>query len=129
MDDLPYAVLKAFVQFFYTAAVDADVMEAHSVLLYHAADKYSVSLLKTLCEEWIIKNVSDRNALSNLKLAKQYGLDALKDAVFNAASSHIDKIPYYAEYPSFVEKDPALLLELYEGSVRKLSKKRKRNGK
>ena len=73
--------------------------------------------------------MDDQNALSNLKLGKQYGLDALKDAVVNTASSHIDKIPCYSEYSKFVEKEPALLFELYEGSVKKLSKERKWNGK
>ena len=126
---MPYAVLKAFVKFFYTATIDSHVMEEHSVSLYCAAEKYGVTLLKTLCEEWIIKNVSDQNAISNLKLANQYGLDALKDAVLDTASLHIDKIPYYAEYSTFVEKEPALLLELYEGTVKRLSKKRKWNGK
>ncbi|KAI5055798.1 hypothetical protein GOP47_0029319 [Adiantum capillus-veneris] len=126
VNDMSHEVLRAFVRFFYTAAVDSETMEKHSKLLYHAAEKYEVELLKTMCEEWITKNLSDENALSNLELAKQYNSDVVKDAVLHAASLRIDKIPSYANYQAYVEKNPAMLLELYEGSVKMLSQKRKR---
>ncbi|MCO5601129.1 hypothetical protein L7F22_055248 [Adiantum nelumboides] len=129
VDDMSHEVLRAFVHFFYTAVVDSEVMEKNSRLLYHAAEKYEVELLKTLCEEWITKNLSDQNALSNLELAKQYNSDVVKDAVLHAASLRIDKIPSYADYQAYVEKNPGLLLELYEGSVKMMSQKRKRKGK
>lgn len=129
VDDMSHEVLKAFVRFFYTATIDAEIMEKHSKSLYCAAEKYGVELLKTLCEEWITRNVSDLNALSNLELAKQYNSDIVKDAVLQAASLNIDKIPSYAEYQAYAEKNPGLLLELYEGTVKKMSRKRNRKGK
>lgn len=129
IDDMSHKVLKAFVRFFYTAAIDPEIMEKHSTSLYCAAEKYGVKLLKKLCEEWIMNNMSDQNALSNLELAKQYDSEVVKDAVFHAASLHIDKIPSYAEYQTYVEKDPGLLVELYEGTVKMMSRKRSRKGK
>ncbi|KAH7278143.1 hypothetical protein KP509_38G026300 [Ceratopteris richardii] len=126
IDDMPHEVLRAFVCFFYKGSIDPKVMEEHAKLLYRAAKKYQVELLETLCEEWITKNISDQNALSNLELAKQYDSDVVKDAILHAASSQIDRIPTYAGYQSYVEKNPALLLELYEGSLKMMRQKRRR---
>lgn len=124
IDDIPFTVLEPFVLFFYTATISPEVMHKHAAALFCAAEKYGVRLLKRICEEFLINTISKENAISTLELARKYDSDTVKEAVLHAAMNNMEKIPTFGDYHLYVERDPKLVVELYEGLVKKITRKR-----
>ncbi|XP_002987220.2 BTB/POZ domain-containing protein At4g08455 [Selaginella moellendorffii] len=126
IDDFSHDVLEAFVRFFYTATVCPEVLKKHAASLFCAAEKYGVKLLKAVCEEFLVSNVSRDNAINLLDLARKYDSETVKDAVLRTASMDMQVLPTFGDYSMYAEKDPKLLVELYEGLVKRMSRKRSR---
>lgn len=117
MEDMGGEALAGFVGFLYTASVSVDVMQKHAVELLSAAEKYDVALLRTLCEHAIANKIDPHNAISTLELARKYDSQVLRAAVLDFVSQDAEHLPTFEEYQTYIAKDPALLLDLYEALV------------
>lgn len=113
MSDMSHEELSAFVSFFYTASVDADVLVKHTASLLRAADKYKVEFLRSVCEEALVTNICKENAISIFVVAKKHCSEAVLEAVLKEATS-MGELSTFNEYKQFSQSDAGLLLELYE---------------
>lgn len=117
MEDMGGEALAGFVGFLYTASVAAEVMQKHAVELLSAAEKYDVTLLRVLCEHAIANKIGPHNAISTLELARKFDSRVLWAAVLDFSSQELEHLPAFEEYQAYAAKDPALLLDLYEGLI------------
>ena len=131
MADMSHEELSTFVKFFYTAAVDPELLVKHSSALLQAADKYKVEYLRSVCEEALVANICKENAISMFVVAKRHCSEAVLDSLLKEATS-MGELSTFDEYKQYCQTDAKLLLELYEKLLElkkaKSSKKRRAKG-
>lgn len=105
--------LKAFVSFFYTGTISPNIMTEFMTTFLRAADKYKMQYLAAVCEDALVSNLSRENAITTFDIAKKQCSNAAKESVLKKLLK-MGEISTYEEYKVYTQKDPGLLLELYE---------------
>ncbi|KAK9073178.1 hypothetical protein SSX86_007502 [Deinandra increscens subsp. villosa] len=117
LSDVSYDALRAFVTYLYTAEACLDDDIACNLLIL--ADKYEVKHLKTYCEKFLISKLIWENSLISYSFAHQHNAPNLLDAALSLILDNMDKLSKREEYMELVEKDPRLLVEIYEAYLSK----------
>ncbi|XP_016444697.2 BTB/POZ domain-containing protein At4g08455 [Nicotiana tabacum] len=117
ISDVSYDALRAFVTYLYTADACLDELMACDLLVL--AEKYQVKHLKTYCEKFLISKLNWENSLPNYAFAHQHNAKNLLDAALSLIMENMDKLSKREEYKELVEKDPRLVVEIYEAYLSK----------
>ncbi|XP_071722725.1 BTB/POZ domain-containing protein At4g08455 [Rutidosis leptorrhynchoides] len=117
LSDVSYDALRAFVNFLYTAETSLDDDLACDLLIL--ADKYEVKHLKAYCEKFLISKLNWESSLMNYSFAHQHNAKTLLDASLSLILDNMDKLSKREEYIELVEKDPRLVVDIYEAYLSK----------
>lgn len=117
ISDVSYDALRAFVNYMYTA--EACLEEQIGCELLVLAEKYQVKHLKSYCEKFLISKLNWENSLMSFAFAHQQNAKNLLDAALSLILDNMDKLSKREEYLELVEKDPRLLVEIYEAYLSK----------
>ncbi|KAG2640914.1 BTB/POZ domain-containing protein At4g08455-like [Panicum virgatum] len=110
--DVSYDVLRAFVHYMYTAEALLDEQMASDLLVL--AEKYEVKHLKTYCEKFITSKVNNENAIAHYAFAHRHSAKQLLEASLSVLMDNMSTLADREEYKELVEKDPRLVVEIYE---------------
>ncbi|XP_052203270.1 BTB/POZ domain-containing protein At4g08455-like [Diospyros lotus] len=110
--DVSYDALRSFVHYLYTAEASLDEQMAIDLLVM--AEKYQVKHLKTYCEKYTVSKLNWENALMNFAFARQHNAKILEEAALLLIMDNMDKLSKCEVYMELVEKDPRLVVEIYE---------------
>ncbi|KAK4360403.1 hypothetical protein RND71_019355 [Anisodus tanguticus] len=117
ISDVSYDALRAFVTYLYTADACLDELMACDLLVL--AEKYQVKHLKMYCEKFLISKLNWENSLPNYVFAHQHNAKNLLDAALSLIMENMDKLSKQEEYKELVDKDPRLVVEIYEAYLSK----------
>ncbi|KAF5818349.1 putative chromatin remodeling & transcription regulator BTB-POZ family [Helianthus annuus] len=117
LSDVSYDALRTFVNYLYTAEACLDDDMACNLLIL--ADKYEVKHLKTYCEKFLISKLIWETSLISYSFAHQHNAKNLIDASLSLILDNMDKLSKREEYLELVEKDPRLVVEIYEAYLSK----------
>ncbi|KAL6504858.1 hypothetical protein OROHE_023616 [Orobanche hederae] len=117
ISDVSYDVLRTFVNYLYTAEACLDEHMACDLLV--VAEKYQVKHLKTYCEKYLMSRLNWENSLPYYAFAHQHGAKCLLDAALSLIMDNMDKLSKQEEYMELVEKDPLVVVEIYEAYLSK----------
>ncbi|KAL0351540.1 UNVERIFIED_CONTAM: BTB/POZ domain-containing protein [Sesamum calycinum] len=115
--DVSYDALRAFVNYLYTAEACLDEHMACDLLVL--AEKYQVKHLKTYCEKYLMSRLNWENSLPYYAFAHQHGAKSLLDAALSLIMDNMEKLSKREEYMELVEKDPRVVVEIYEAYLSK----------
>ncbi|KAL7086171.1 hypothetical protein ACP275_14G323200 [Erythranthe tilingii] len=115
--DVSYDALRAFVNYMYTAEACLDEHMACDLLVL--AEKYQVKHLKTYCEKYLMSKLNWENSLPYYAFAHQHGAKSLLEAALSLIMDNMDKLSKQEEYMELVEKDPRVVVEIYEAYLSK----------
>ncbi|KAK8935092.1 BTB/POZ domain-containing protein [Platanthera zijinensis] len=110
--DVSYDVLRTFVKYLYTAEVLLDEEMACNLLVL--AEKYQVKHLKAFCEKFMTSKVNRENAIVSYVFAHQHGAKQLIETALSLIVDNMGVLTQRDEYKELVEKDPRLVVEIYE---------------
>ncbi|XP_075518980.1 BTB/POZ domain-containing protein At4g08455 [Primulina tabacum] len=117
ISDVSYDALRAFVSYLYTA--DASLDEHMACELLVLAEKYEVKHLKTYCEKYLMSKLNRENSLAYYAFAHQLCAKSLLDAALSLIMDNMDNLTKQEEYTELVEKDPRVVVEIYEAYLSK----------
>ncbi|KAL8481940.1 hypothetical protein ACS0TY_027634 [Phlomoides rotata] len=117
ISDVSYDALRAFINYLYTAEASLDEHMACDLLVL--AEKYQVKHLKTYCEKYLMSKLNWENSLPYYAFAHQHGAKSLLDAALSLILDNMDKLSKREEYLELVEKDPRVVVEIYEAYLSK----------
>ncbi|ONI34565.1 hypothetical protein PRUPE_1G487700 [Prunus persica] len=115
--DVSYDALRTFVNYLYTAEVCLDEDMACDLLIL--AEKYQVQHLKDYCEKFLVSKLNWDNSVMNYTFAHQHNAKHIIDAALTLITDNMDKLTTREEYVELVEKDPRLVVEIYEAYLSK----------
>eukprot|EP01018_Ginkgo_biloba_P019064 Gb_20271 [translate_table: standard] len=115
--DFSYEVLRSFVHYLYTAEACPDEQMVYDLLVL--AEKYQVKHLKTVCEKFITSKVNSDNAIMSFAFAHQHNAKHLREAALSLIIEHMHTLTTREEYHDLVDKDPRLVVEIYEAYLGK----------
>ncbi|KAK8956374.1 BTB/POZ domain-containing protein [Platanthera guangdongensis] len=110
--DVSYDVLRSFVKYLYTAEALLDEEMACNLLVL--AEKYQVKPLKAFCEKFMTSKVNNENAIVSYAFAHQHGAKQLIETALSLIVDNMGVLTQRGEYKELVEKDPRLVVEIYE---------------
>ncbi|KAJ1288784.1 hypothetical protein BS78_02G114600 [Paspalum vaginatum] len=110
--DVSYDVLRTFVHYMYTAEALLDEQMASDLLVL--AEKYEVKQLKTYCEKLLTSKVNNDNAIVHYAFAHRHSAKQLLEASLSVVMDNMSTLADREEYKELVEKDPRLVVEIYE---------------
>ncbi|XP_044474832.1 BTB/POZ domain-containing protein At4g08455-like [Mangifera indica] len=117
ISDVTYDALRAFVSYLYTAEACLDEQMACDLL--ELAEKYQVKHLKAYCEKFLLSKLNWDNSVMSYAFAHQHNAKQLLDASLSLITDNMDKFTKREEYIELVEKDPRLVVEIYEAYLSK----------
>ncbi|KAH7529534.1 hypothetical protein ACOSP7_009745 [Xanthoceras sorbifolium] len=117
ISDISYEALRAFVNYLYTAEACLDEQMACDLL--ELAEKYQVKHLKAYCEKFLVSKLIWDNSIISYAFAHQHNAKHLLDASLSLITDNMDKLTKREEYMELVEKDPRLVVEIYEAYLSK----------
>ncbi|XP_062023186.1 BTB/POZ domain-containing protein At4g08455-like [Rosa rugosa] len=115
--DVSYDALRAFVNYLYTAEICLDEEMACDLLIL--AEKYQVQHLKDYCEKFLVSKLNWDNSILSYTFAHQHNAKHIVDAALTLITDNMDKLTTREEYMELVEKDPRLVVEVYEAYLSK----------
>lgn len=115
--DFSYEVLRQFVHYLYTAETFPDEQMAYDLLVL--AEKYQVKHLRTVCEKFITSRVNNDNAIMSFAFAHQHNAKHLREAALSLIIENMHTLTTREEYHELVDKDPRLVVEIYESYLAK----------
>ncbi|XP_010532209.1 PREDICTED: BTB/POZ domain-containing protein At4g08455 [Tarenaya hassleriana] len=117
ISDVSYDALRAFVNYLYTAEACLDEQMACDLLIL--SEKYQVKHLKSYCERFLMTKMSWETSLVSYAFAHRHNAKQMLDAALSLITDNMDKVTKREEYMELVEKDPRLIVEIYEAYLSK----------
>lgn len=117
LSDVSYDALRAFVNYLYTAEACLDDEMACDLLVL--GDKYEVKHLKSYCEKFLISKLNWETSLMSYSFAHRHNANNLLEAALSLILDNMDQLSKREEYMELLEKDPRLLVEIYEAYLSK----------
>ncbi|XP_071726995.1 BTB/POZ domain-containing protein At4g08455-like [Rutidosis leptorrhynchoides] len=112
LSDVSHGALCAFVDFLYTAEAPLDDDMACDLLVL--ANKYEINHLKNYGENFLISKLNWESSLKNYSFAHQHNAKTLLDDALSLILDTMDNLNEREEYLELVEKDPRLVVNIYE---------------
>ncbi|GLU00949.1 hypothetical protein SLE2022_182820 [Rubroshorea leprosula] len=117
ISDVSYEVLLAFINYLYTAEATLDEQMAYDLVVF--AEKYQVKHLKAYCEKFLVSKLNWDNSVMSYAFAHQQNAKLVGDAALSLITDNMDKLTKREEYVELVERDPRLVVEIYEAYLAK----------
>lgn len=117
ISDVSYDALRSFVNYLYTAEACLDEQMACDLLVL--AEKYEVKHLKAYCEKFLVSKLNWDNSVMSYAFAHQHNAKHMLEAALSLITDNMDKLTKREEYMELVEKDPRLVVEIYEAYLSK----------
>ena len=117
ISDVSYEALRCFVHYLYTAEAWLDEQMACDLLVL--SEKYQVKHLKAYCEKFMVSKLNWDNSVMSFAFAHQHNARLLIDAALSVITDNMEKLTKQEEYIELVEKDPRLVVEIYEAYLSK----------
>uniref|UniRef100_A0A6N2LUU9 BTB domain-containing protein n=1 Tax=Salix viminalis TaxID=40686 RepID=A0A6N2LUU9_SALVM len=117
ISDVSYDVLRTFVNYLYTAEACLDEQMAYDLLIL--AEKYEVKHLKAYCEKFLVSKLNWDNSFVSYAFAHQHNAKHLLESALSLITDNMDKLTKREEYMELVEKDPRLVVDIYEAYLSK----------
>ncbi|KAJ9166715.1 hypothetical protein P3X46_021422 [Hevea brasiliensis] len=117
ISDVSYDALRSFVNYLYTAEACLDEQLACDLLVL--AEKYQVKHLKSCCEKFLVSKLNWDNSVPSYAFAHQHNAKHLLEAALSLITDNMDKLTKREEYMELVERDPRLVVEIYEAYLSK----------
>ncbi|XP_021760907.1 BTB/POZ domain-containing protein At4g08455-like [Chenopodium quinoa] len=117
ISDVSYDALRAFVNYLYTAEACLDEQLACDLLVL--AEKYEVKHLKMYCEKFLVSKLNGDNSVASYSFAHQHNANHLLQSALSMIIEDMDNLTKSEEYTHLVEKDPRLVVEIYEAYLSK----------
>ncbi|OVA16155.1 BTB/POZ-like [Macleaya cordata] len=117
ISDVSYNVLRSFIHYLYTAEVPLTEPMACDLLVL--AERYQVKHLKSYCEKFMTSKVNGENAIVSFAFANQHNAKHLLEASLSVVMDNMDKLTKQDDYKDLVEKDPRLVVGIYEAYLAK----------
>ncbi|XP_057978120.1 BTB/POZ domain-containing protein At4g08455-like [Malania oleifera] len=117
ISDVSYDVLRMFVNYLYTAEACLDEQMARDLIVL--AEKYQVKHLKACCENFMVSKLNWDNSVMSFVFAHQHNAKHLLDAALSLIMENMEKLTKREVYTELVERDPRLLVEIYEAYLSK----------
>ncbi|XP_022772469.1 BTB/POZ domain-containing protein At4g08455-like [Durio zibethinus] len=118
INDASNDAVRAFVNYMYTA--EALVDENMGCALLVLAEKYMVKHLKDYCEKFLSTKLNWENSLNRYAFAHHNNAKLLLESALRIILNNMNMLTQREEYKEFVEKDPLLVVEIYEAYLSKL---------
>lgn len=115
IEDVDPDVLEEFFRFIYTGKV-LKIKERVNELLI-AAEKYNIKELKVLCEQTMIKCLSEDNAVMYLQLAIENNAEQLKVQSIHWIAIHLENMIEIKELEEFGIKYPKVMFDITKNHV------------
>ncbi|CAI0612896.1 unnamed protein product [Linum tenue] len=115
--DVSYDALRTFVNYMYTAEARLDEQMACDLLVL--AEKYQIKYLKGYCETFLVSRLNWDSSLMSYAFAHQHNARHVLQASLSLITENMDKLTTREEYLELVEKDPRLVVEIYEAYLGK----------
>ncbi|KAJ3683477.1 hypothetical protein LUZ60_013704 [Juncus effusus] len=110
--DTSAKVLQSFINYLYTAETTLDEEITPDLLIL--SEKYQVIHLKSSCERFMTSKVNCENAIRFYEFASKYGAKQLCEASLSLIVENMASLKEREEYKELVERDPRLVVEIYE---------------
>ncbi|KAB5568548.1 hypothetical protein DKX38_002341 [Salix brachista] len=117
ISDVSYDALRSFVNYMYTAEACLDEQMACDLLVL--AEKYQVKHLKAYCEKFLVSKLNWDNSVVSYAFAHQHNAKHMLETALSLITDNMDKLTKREEYIELVEKDPRLVVEIYEAYLSK----------
>ncbi|KAF3976396.1 hypothetical protein CMV_000416 [Castanea mollissima] len=78
-----------------------------------------VKHLKAYCEKFLVSKLNWENSMLSYAVAHQHNAKLMLDAALSVITDNMDKLTKREEYAELVEKDPRLIVEIYEAYLSK----------
>ncbi|XP_057973574.1 BTB/POZ domain-containing protein At4g08455 [Malania oleifera] len=117
ISDVSYDALRMFINYLYTAEACLDEQMACDLIVL--AEKYQVKHLKAYCENFMVSKLNWDNSVMSFAFAHQHNAKHLLDAALSLIMENMEKLTKREEYTELVERDPRLLVEIYEAYLSK----------
>ncbi|KAJ8762912.1 hypothetical protein K2173_023041 [Erythroxylum novogranatense] len=117
ISDVSYDALRTFVNYLYTAEACLDEQMACDLLVL--AEKYQVKHLKAYCEKFLVSKLNWDNSVMSFAFAHQHNAKNLLETALSLITDNMDKLTKREDYMELVEKDPRLVVEIYEAYLSK----------
>lgn len=112
--DMKAEILRPFLHFLYTAELSPEDLEKYSGNLMAAAHMYEIAALKTTCEAYITKHVTEDTAVSFLKLAMDCDSKTIKLAAMKVITKDFKQFVLRDDYQSLKENNPSIIAKALE---------------
>ncbi|EEF42082.1 BTB/POZ domain-containing protein At4g08455 [Ricinus communis] len=117
ISDVSYDALRMFINYLYTAEACLDEQMACDLLVL--AEKYQVKHLKAYCEKFLVSKLNWNNSVPSYAFAHLHNAKHMTEAALSLITDNMDKLTKREEYKELVEKDPRLVVEIYEAYLSK----------
>ncbi|KAF8077156.1 hypothetical protein N665_0148s0012 [Sinapis alba] len=117
ISDISYDTLRTFIYYLYTAEACLDELMACDLLVM--AEKYQVKHLKSYCEKFLVTKLNPDNSLMTYAFAHQHNAKHVRDAALLQIIENMENVTKREEYMELVEKEPRLIVEIYEAYLSK----------
>ncbi|XP_074272585.1 BTB/POZ domain-containing protein At4g08455 [Silene latifolia] len=117
ISDVSYDALRSFVNYLYTGEACLDEQMGYDLLVL--AEKYEVKHLKTYCERFLVSKLNWDNAVASFSFAHQHNAKQLLESALSMITDNMDNLTKTEEYTHLVEKDPRLVVEIFEAYLSK----------
>ena len=120
IDDFKAEVVAEMLNFIYTGNISShDAINEIATELLAAADKYSLDLLKTICEERLCSILEATNCVEYLVLGEMYQTFKLRRRALEVAVENVDSIMDTDVFKDLFKQKPELAWEVMKASHNK----------
>ena len=120
IDDFKAKVVAEMLNFIYTGNISShDAIKEIATELLAAADKYSLDLLKTICEERLCSSLESTNCVEYLVLGEMYQTFKLRRRALEVAVENVDSIMDTDVFKDLFKQKPELAWEVMKASHKK----------
>lgn len=119
ISDVSYDAVRAFVGYLYAEACLDEQMACELLV---SAEKYRVEYLKAYCEKFLVSKLNWGNSIIYYAFAHLHNAKLLLEAAVSLIVDNLDELRNQREYSELVEKDPRLVVELYEACLARQKK-------
>ncbi|XP_064458386.1 speckle-type POZ protein B-like [Ornithodoros turicata] len=116
LEDMSAEVLQEMLSFIYTNMVSNIGSMAADLL--HAADKYDLKKLKSMCEEELCSNLSVETVADTLRVADKFNADYLKNVALCYLNAHAVDVQETHGFKALVREEPRLVQDLYDALIK-----------
>ncbi|KAJ7531721.1 hypothetical protein O6H91_14G056000 [Diphasiastrum complanatum] len=120
LEDMNTPALIAFIRFLHIAELSPEELNVHAQSLFMAAHIYGVDLLKSICEDFLLKSISPENVFSYLEVGHRCNSKAIQDVSFQIISSQVPQLKLNEYWMALIKKYPEMSVNLSDYLLQKL---------